>query len=324
MTQATLTVSHSRGVISHITVCNTVSRKLFFIWTVLCTFTARADRYNHELETDDDEDDDEEFSNFSSEFSNFSTCSPRYSRICASPVPSPSASPGPSSPVSPNTVKKTSADSKDSGEEVTTPRSDQSSESSPMTVRKRDVTERLLRRSESRESDEDFRRQRSDSGVDSDKPRSRTNSTNEWVEIKCDCADWYINCWLSCAVTSILFLSGFEYPSHFPSILLCQNSGITKFSSNSLLFLVSDLYPPLGVIWARSPPSLPPQSDYERRPIQTWLQSLSRCYRCRQTRKARPSLPRPDLLWRLRTSIECIEPILFRPREKRDCLLYLN
>lgn len=169
-----------------------MSRKLFFIWTVLCTFTARADRYNHELETDDDEDDDEEFSNFSSEFSNFSTCSPRYSRICASPVPSPSASPGPSSPVSPNTVKKTSADSKDSGEEVTTPRSDQSSESSPMTVRKRDVTERLLRRSESRESDEDFRRQRSDSGVDSDKPRSRTNSTNEWVEIKCDCADWYI------------------------------------------------------------------------------------------------------------------------------------
>lgn len=160
----------------------------------LLIFTARADRYNHELETDDDEEDDEEFNNFSSEFSNFSTCSPRYSRICASPVPSPvpspGASPGPSSPVSPNTVKKASTDSKDSCEEVTTPRSDQSSESSPMTVRKRDVTEPLLLRSESRESDEDFRRQRSDSGVDSDKPRSRTNSTNEWVEVDCECADW--------------------------------------------------------------------------------------------------------------------------------------
>ena len=184
MTQATLTVSLSRGVISHVTVCNkmvNLSYSRSELFAVL--FTARADRYNHELETDDDEDDDEEFSNFSSEFSNFSTCSPRYSRICASPVPSPvpspGASPGPSSPVSPNTVKKTSTDSKDSGEEVNTPRSDQSSESSPMTVRKRDVTERLLRRSESRESDEDFRRQRSDSGVDSDKARSRTNSTNE-------------------------------------------------------------------------------------------------------------------------------------------------
>ena len=141
--------------------------------------TARADRYNHELETDDDEDDDEEFSNFSNEFSNFSTCSPRYSRICASPVPSPVVSPGPSSPVSPNTVKK-SSDSKDSGEEVSTPRSDQSSESSPPTVRKRAVTEQgLLRRSESRESDEEFRRQGSDSGVDADQPRSRTNSRNE-------------------------------------------------------------------------------------------------------------------------------------------------
>ncbi|KAL9951872.1 hypothetical protein ACROYT_G044611 [Oculina patagonica] len=142
-------------------------------------FDTRADRYNHELETDDDEDDDEEFSNFSSEFSNFSTCSPRYSRICASPVPSPVVSPGPSSPVSPVTVKKTS-DSKDSGEEVSTPRSDQSSESSPPTVRKRAATEQgLLRRSESRESDEDFRRQRSDSGVDADQPRSRTNSRTD-------------------------------------------------------------------------------------------------------------------------------------------------
>lgn len=140
------------------------------------SLTARSDRYNHELETDDDEDDDEEFSNFSNEFSNFSTCSPRYSRICASPVPSPVPSPGPSSPVSPNDGKKTS-DSKDSGEEVSTPRSDQSSESSPPTVRRRGLKER--NRSESRESDEDFRRQRSDSGISADQPRSRGNSTSE-------------------------------------------------------------------------------------------------------------------------------------------------
>lgn len=143
------------------------------------SLTARTDRYNHELETDDDDDDDEEFSNFSNEFSNFSTCSPRYSRICASPIPSPVPSPGPSSPVSPNNGKKTS-DSKDSGEEVSTPRSDQSSESSPPTVRRRALKERNpCRRSESRESDEDFRRKRSDSGVSTGQVRSRGNSTSE-------------------------------------------------------------------------------------------------------------------------------------------------
>lgn len=78
------------------------------------------------------------------------------------------------------------------------------------------------------------------------------------------------------------------------------------------------------MIWARNPPSLPPQSDYERKPFQTWLQSLSRCYRYRRTRKARPSLPRPALLGRPRTGIGCIEPIPCRLRESIDCLLHLN
>lgn len=147
--------------------------------TMCCCLTGRQDRYNHELETDDDEEDDEEFSNFSSEFSNFSTCSPRYSRICASPIPSPVPSPGPSSPVSPKEGKKAS-DGKDSSEEVSTPRSDQSSESSPPTVRRRGLKDRNpCRRSESRESDEDFRRQRSDSGIGADQLRSRGNSTSE-------------------------------------------------------------------------------------------------------------------------------------------------
>lgn len=140
--------------------------------------SARTDRYNHELETDDDEEDDEEFSSFSNEFSNFSTCSPRYSRICGSPVPSPVTSPGPSSPVSPNNPKKAS-DAKDSGEEVSTPRSDLSSESSPPTVRKRSLERNPPLNVDSRDNDEDFQRQRSDSGVDSDRPRSRTNSTNK-------------------------------------------------------------------------------------------------------------------------------------------------
>lgn len=144
-------------------------------------FDTRTDRYNHELETDDDEDEDEEFSSFSNEFSNFSTCSPRYSRICGSPVPSPVpspvTSPGPSSPVSPNNTKKAS-DVKDSGEEVSTPRSDMSSECSPPTVRKRSQERNPPLRLESRDSDEDFRRQQSDSSVDADRPHSRTNSTN--------------------------------------------------------------------------------------------------------------------------------------------------
>lgn len=142
-------------------------------------FDTRTDRYNHELETDDDDDDDEDFSNFSNEFCNFSTCSPRYSRICASPTPSPVPSPGPSSPVSPkNGMKPT--DSKDSSEEVTTPRSDQSSESSPPTVRRRGLEEQSpCGPSECRESDEDFRRQRSDSSVSGDQTRSRSHSNSE-------------------------------------------------------------------------------------------------------------------------------------------------
>ena len=151
---------------------------VILLTTCYC-LTGREDRYNHEHETDDDEEDDEEFSNFSSEFSNFSTCSPRYSRICASPIPSPVPSPGPSSPVSPKEGKKAS-DGKDSSEELSTPRSDQSSESSPPTVRRRGLKERnRCRRSESRERDEEFRRQRSDSGIDADQLRSRGNSTSE-------------------------------------------------------------------------------------------------------------------------------------------------
>ena len=132
------------------------------------------DRYNHELETDeDDEDDDEEFP----DFSNFSTCSPRYSRICGSP--------GPSSPVSPKNVKKLS-DGKDSSEEVATPRSNRSSESSPPTVRRRSLSERnASRRSESRESDEDFRRGRSDSDVHSNVTRRKAKTTNEYVLMHC-------------------------------------------------------------------------------------------------------------------------------------------
>ncbi|CAH3170099.1 unnamed protein product [Porites evermanni] len=138
-------------------------------------FETRTDRYNHEVETDDDEDDDEEFRNLSNEFSNFSTCSPRYSRILASPIPSPVPSPGPSSPVSSNDGKKTS-DNKDSGEEVCTPRSDQSSDSSPPTVR-RSFNGRSPCRQE--QDPEDLPRQQSDSGVDERESRSRGNSTSD-------------------------------------------------------------------------------------------------------------------------------------------------
>lgn len=166
---------------------DTVSRSCSVFWKLLILAlqfsTARTDRYNHEMETDDDEEDDEEFTSFSNEFSNFSTCSPRYSRICASPTPSPVhspvPSPGPSSPVSPVNGKKV-YDCKDSSEEVSTPRSDQSSESSPPTVRRRGLDEQSpCGQSESRESAEGFRRQQSDSGVKTDGPRCRSNSTCE-------------------------------------------------------------------------------------------------------------------------------------------------
>ena len=135
------------------------------------------------METDEDEEDDEEFACFSNEFSNFSTCSPRYSRICGSPTPSPVhspvPSPGPASPVSPVDGKK-ACDSKDSGEEVLTPRSDQSSESSPPTVRRKGLDEQSAAgQSESRENDEGFRRQQSDSGVKVNQPRCRSSSTSE-------------------------------------------------------------------------------------------------------------------------------------------------
>lgn len=148
-------------------------------------FDSRTDRYNHGMETDDDEEDDEEFACFSNEFSNFSTCSPRYSRICSSPTPSPVhspvPSPGPTSPVSPVNGKK-ACDSKDSGEEVSTPRSDQSSESSPPTVRRKGLDEQSAAdQSESQENDEGFRRQQSDSSVKAHQPRCRSSSTSESV-----------------------------------------------------------------------------------------------------------------------------------------------
>lgn len=168
-------------------VCDTVSRPCAVLWKLLILAlrfsTARTDRYNHGMETDDDEEDDEEFACFSNEFSNFSTCSPRYSRICSSPTPSPVhspvPSPGPTSPVSPVNGKK-ACDSKDSGEEVSTPRSDQSSESSPPTVRRKGLDEQSAAdQSESQENDEGFRRQQSDSGVKAHQPRCRSSSTSE-------------------------------------------------------------------------------------------------------------------------------------------------
>jgi len=60
-------------------------------WLIDWCFSARSDRYNHSFETDDDDEDYDDIP----DFTNFSTCSPRYSRILASPVPSTPDSPSP-------------------------------------------------------------------------------------------------------------------------------------------------------------------------------------------------------------------------------------
>jgi hypothetical protein len=88
--------------------------------------SARTDRYNHSLESDDDED------QAALDFSSFSTCSPRYSRICNSP------SPLASSPVSP-VGQEMFHDLKSS--EKTIRRTYSEGSNSPPTVRRRSKTE---------------------------------------------------------------------------------------------------------------------------------------------------------------------------------------
>lgn len=135
---------------------------------LLFLLAARTDRYNHDLETDDDDDDDDDDS---LEFSNFSTCSPRYSRIL---------SPGPVSPLSCD-------EKKDESNKSTSEPDNQSSESSPPTVRRRSLKKKVSdfsdELSESRESDEEQPRRRSDSGISRDWKRqtSSSSSTPEYV-----------------------------------------------------------------------------------------------------------------------------------------------
>lgn len=134
-------------------------------------FPARSDRYNHELETDDDDDDDEDLP----EFSHFSTCSPRYSRICSSS--------GPTSPVSSDEVRDREV--VDVSKESSTGQSDRSSESSPPAVRRTSLKKKISdSHSESRESDDEQPRERSDSGISRDLTRqtsSSSSSTTEYV-----------------------------------------------------------------------------------------------------------------------------------------------
>ena len=97
--------------------------KLLYIF--IHFLSARCDRYNHSLESDDDDD------QAALDFSNFSTCSPRYSRMCNSP------SPLASSPVSPITTEF----SEKRSSEKTIRRTYSESSNSPPTVRRRSKTE---------------------------------------------------------------------------------------------------------------------------------------------------------------------------------------
>ena len=98
----------------------------YYLTIVLDFFSARLDRYNHSLESDDDED------QAALDFSSFSTCSPRYSRICNSP------SPLASSPVSP-VGQEMFHDLKSS--EKTIRRTYSEGSNSPPTVRRRSKTD---------------------------------------------------------------------------------------------------------------------------------------------------------------------------------------
>ncbi|XP_028404478.1 microtubule-associated serine/threonine-protein kinase 2-like isoform X2 [Dendronephthya gigantea] len=89
-------------------------------------FDTRLDRYNHSLESDDEED------QAVLDFGSFSTCSPRYSRICNSPSPLASS---PVSPVSQDMFN----DLKSS--EKTIRRTYSEGSNSPPTVRRRSKTE---------------------------------------------------------------------------------------------------------------------------------------------------------------------------------------
>lgn len=95
--------------------------------SINCFISARLDRYNHALESDDDED------QAALDFSSFSTCSPRYSRMCNSP------SPLASSPVSP--VGQGMFHDVKSVEKTLVRRTYSESSNSPPTVRRRSKTE---------------------------------------------------------------------------------------------------------------------------------------------------------------------------------------